>query len=627
MLKTYKYYIVLIFAIIIGAGIIQSLLQDYSNSLKTKNSNELLKFHSDAVIRAKAGIDVYSVLVSSIRSHIENVKVFPNETEFQGFLNDLLRDLNFKDSIVVDYINTNHEFKFVVSPTELDAPGLVGLNVKDLRTEEEIQELNKLMETDKIRLYAPINLREGWTGFPFNFRVKNSENEVVGYFSSILNVKYLLEYFYNGLNSEHFMHSFVVNDSIDITREVIYDNTEIFNTSRDDSYYKNFNVAEEHFIYSDLDRSEEHTSELQSRPHLVYLLSFPTRRSSDLNVKYLLEYFYNGLNSEHFMHSFVVNDSIDITREVIYDNTEIFNTSRDDSYYKNFNVAEEHFIYSDLDVFGLKLTVGSAYKIPPKSPKIVYIVTYIWYGSLSLFSFIVLMQIKKNRSLNNRLILANEEIEEKNNRLKYKLDKINTLIKEIHHRVKNNMQMIANLLTLQEGEYEDPKILAALEQSRNRIQSMALVHEKLYGSTNLQDVNTFEYVNQLIEFIEEIIGNKDILPKKTINISEDIILDSETMSSFGLILNELITNSYKYAFKPNRSNSLEINITPNNGSYILVYSDNGPGLPKDFVLENSDSLGMQLIYILTKQLKSTVSYSNEGKSMFTIEFNNAEAVD
>jgi len=531
MLKTYKYYIVLIFAIIIGAGIIQSLLQDYSNSLKTKNSNELLKFHSDAVIRAKAGIDVYSVLVSSIRSHIENVKVFPNETEFQGFLNDLLRDLNFKDSIVVDYINTNHEFKFVVSPTELDAPGLVGLNVKDLRTEEEIQELNKLMETDEIRLYAPINLREGWTGFPFNFRVKNSENEVVGYFSSIL------------------------------------------------------------------------------------------------NVKYLLEYFYNGLNSEHFMHSFVVNDSIDITREVIYDNTEIFNTSRDDSYYKNFNVAEEHFIYSDLDVFGLKLTVGSAYKIPPKSPKIVYIVTYIWYGSLSLFSFIVLMQIKKNRSLNNRLILANEEIEEKNNRLKYKLDKINTLIKEIHHRVKNNMQMIANLLTLQEGEYEDPKILAALEQSRNRIQSMALVHEKLYGSTNLQDVNTFEYVNQLIEFIEEIIGNKDILPKKTINISEDIILDSETMSSFGLILNELITNSYKYAFKPNRSNSLEINITPNNGSYILVYSDNGPGLPKDFVLENSDSLGMQLIYILTKQLKGTVSYSNEGKSMFTIEFNNAEAVD
>src|SRR5690554_3750858 len=150
MLKTYKYYIVLIFAIIIGAGIIQSLLQDYSNSLKTKNSNELLKFHSDAVIRAKAGIDVYSVLVSSIRSHIENVKVFPNETEFQGFLNDLLRDLNFKDSIVVDYINTNHEFKFVVSPTELDAPGLVGLNVKDLRTEEEIQELNKLMRQIKL---------------------------------------------------------------------------------------------------------------------------------------------------------------------------------------------------------------------------------------------------------------------------------------------------------------------------------------------------------------------------------------------------------------------------------------------------------------------------------------------
>jgi len=246
-------------------------------------------------------------------------------------------------------------------------------------------------------------------------------------------------------------------------------------------------------------------------------------------------------------------------------------------------------------------------------------------GMLKILSNQV-MKLIELRKLNHELKSVYKEIGKKNKDLKINFVKIQTLIKEIHHRVKNNMLMIANLLTFQEKEYDDPQILAALEQSKNRIQSMSLVHEKLYGSASLQDVKTHEYVNQLISFIEDTISNNLIQPKKTIDIPEDIIFDSENMSAIGLILNELITNSYKYAFKPNEDNFLELSISKDKEVYTLVYSDSGPGLPDDFDFEFCDSLGMQLIHILTGQINGEIIYTNEGKSTFHIKFKKAEPI-
>ncbi|NND10793.1 MAG: sensor histidine kinase, partial [Flavobacteriaceae bacterium] len=117
-----------------------------------------------------------------------------------------------------------------------------------------------------------------------------------------------------------------------------------------------------------------------------------------------------------------------------------------------------------------------------------------------------------------------------------------------------------------------------------------------------------------------------LLPKKTIDIPEEIIFDSETMSAIGLILNELITNSYKYAFKPNEDNFLELSISKDKEVYTLVYSDSGPGLPNDFDIEFCDSLGMQLIHILTGQINGEITYTNDGKSTFRIKFKKAEPI-
>lgn len=523
MLKPFRVHIVFIIALLIGALVLQSLLTSHIKSIETEHQDRLQKVHSDAMLRASAGIDVYAALVSSLRSHVKYSNKLPEEADLQSFLKDLIKDLNFNDSIVVSFLDTNHEFKYLFSPTQINAANLKGKNAAEFRPEEEIDKLNMLMKTDKISLFEPINLHEGWAGFPFNFSVKNSNNTTIGYFAPVINVKYLLDYFYTS-------------------------------------------------------------------------------------------------HEEEFVHRFNINDSFDISREVIYDGTSIFNTKRDPQYYKNFNIAPENFVNSNLDVFGIKLNVASAYKKQPIVKSNLAILAYFWYAGLMGLSVLTLVQFFKNQKLNQKLKLANFNIEEKNSQLEKSINHVQTLIKEIHHRIKNNMMMITGLLDMQSNEYEDPKIKKALEQSKNRIQSMSLIHEKLYGSDTLEDIRAIDYIRQLIDYIERTVKNSDIKIKKVINIPGTLTFDGETMVPLGLILNELITNSYKYAFKPNRDNLLNLEMKILDDGYLLTYSDNGPGIPDTIDINNTESLGMQLIVILSEELHGEMTYSKSDLSTFTIPF-------
>ena len=182
------------------------------------------------------------------------------------------------------------------------------------------------------------------------------------------------------------------------------------------------------------------------------------------------------------------------------------------------------------------------------------------------------------------------------------------------------MQMIAGVLSLQQDETSNTAVKTALEQSKSRIHSMALVHEKLYGSVSLKTIKTKEYTEQLLDFVEQIIGRKDLRIEKTISIDDGLIFDGDTTSNLGLILNELVTNSYKHAFTLDKVNTLEVAIQKENDYYLLTYSDNGSGLPENYNFEASESLGTQLILILTDQLNGKMNYSNEGKSTFKIHF-------
>lgn len=524
MFKLFKYHIVLIIALIIGSIVISSLVNSYYEASEQKKINQLNKVHNESVLKAEIGINVYATVVSSIRSYIDNSKYYPSEKQLQNFLFDLTKEINFKDSIAVSLIDTTHTFKYVVGRDKIDPHNLKGRNISEFRSKSEIEKLNRMMYQDSILLFNPINLKEGWAAFPFNFSTKDKNGKTIGYIASVLNVEYLLNSFYNENEDNLFAHRFVVGDSTDVTRNAVFDGTKIYNANFDSQYYKNFGLKDTDFKYT--------------------------------------------------KHNF----------------------------------------------FGLNLKIGTAYKTKPKTDNTIAIFSYLWYALLFVVTIVTMIQFLRNYKLNSQLKIANKNIEIKNSELENSLSKIQTLIKEIHHRVKNNMQMISSLLLMEQNEYNDEKIINALEQSRNRIQSISLVHKKLYGSENLEDVNLEDYINQLIGYIESTIGNNSLIPSKTIQIPQDLKLNGETMMNLGLILNELITNSFKYAFRKNQNNQIIIVITPQNNSLILKYYDNGPGIPDEIDIRNSKTLGLQLIAILTEQLNGSIIYNKGVLNELTIKF-------
>lgn len=184
------------------------------------------------------------------------------------------------------------------------------------------------------------------------------------------------------------------------------------------------------------------------------------------------------------------------------------------------------------------------------------------------------------------------------------------LFKEVHHRVKNNLQVINSLLSLQSANLQDPTVIEIFRESQNRVRSMALIHENLYNSKDLSQVNLSSYIHQLTG---RLFQTYNILTDKVfLNLNiEEIQLDIEQAISCGLIVNELITNSLKYAF-PNHFKdqgliSINMRTQLDNSSVICIeISDNGVGLPAQFELENTETLGFQIVQTLVRQLDGTI---------------------
>lgn len=188
------------------------------------------------------------------------------------------------------------------------------------------------------------------------------------------------------------------------------------------------------------------------------------------------------------------------------------------------------------------------------------------------------------------------------------------LLKEIHHRVKNNLQIISSLLSLQAGTIVDEGALGCLRESQNRVRLMAMIHEKLYRSADIGKINLADYIQDLSSYVTNSYGLDSSRVRLSIDIS-DIFLQTDTAVSCGLIINELISNSLKYAFPKlqdnlaagqtaaNSNNTIEIVAKPTGSDYFFItYKDNGVGLPEEFDVENATTLGLQLISTLTEQI-------------------------
>jgi PAS domain S-box-containing protein len=200
------------------------------------------------------------------------------------------------------------------------------------------------------------------------------------------------------------------------------------------------------------------------------------------------------------------------------------------------------------------------------------------------------------------------------------LEEKELLLKEIHHRVKNNLQVVSSLLKLQAGNAADENIQNILIDSQNRVRSMALVHQKLYQSRDLSQINFPEYLrqlsDQLFNVFKERNGSIELdITAKELNLSIDLAIPC------GLIINELISNSFKYAFPGNRKGCIKIELdTENMNDYTLIISDDGIGLPKDIDFRNTKSLGLQLVNTLVGQIDGSIAMNNHNGTAFTIKF-------
>jgi len=193
------------------------------------------------------------------------------------------------------------------------------------------------------------------------------------------------------------------------------------------------------------------------------------------------------------------------------------------------------------------------------------------------------------------------------------------LLKEIHHRVKNNLQIISSLLNLQLANEKDERIISLLTDCRNRVRSMSLIHEMLYASVSFSHIKFQQYLYKFTEqlsFSYSGIRNKI---KFLIKVEDKFSFNIQEMIPLGLIINEIISNSFKHAF-PEGEGKISIDLDCINDEYVLTISDNGIGLPEHFDGKKQSTLGMQLIYILAEQIDARVNLQNEKGVTFKIQF-------
>lgn len=193
------------------------------------------------------------------------------------------------------------------------------------------------------------------------------------------------------------------------------------------------------------------------------------------------------------------------------------------------------------------------------------------------------------------------------------------LLKEIHHRVKNNLQVISSILNLQSSFVHDDKTLDLLQESRNRIRSMAIIHENLYRTTNFSSIDFAGYILNLATNLSALykLGETDT---ELVYELEPIDLVLDQAVPCGLLLNELITNALKYAFPNGEKGRIRIALKEHESTIYLEVQDNGIGLPQDFEIEKSDTLGLQLVLTLVEQLDGVMAFKSEGGTEFLIKF-------
>jgi two-component sensor histidine kinase len=281
-------------------------------------------------------------------------------------------------------------------------------------------------------------------------------------------------------------------------------------------------------------------------------------------------------------------------------------------------------------VIGIVVLYGETSQVLPLSPPTPLRPIFIWLlQNVYLIFFAILLHLafrsltdalKRARDNEHKLIIEVAERKRAEDQIKISLREKEVLLQEIHHRVKNNLQVVSSLLNLQAGYIEDPQALEIFKESQHRVRSMALIHEKLYRSEGLARIDFAEYIRDLSAYL---LRSQNAHGRGIgLNIeADDVFLAIDKAVPCGLILNELVSNSLKHAFPNGQTGEIRIELrTDQKQQLILKVGDSGIGFPEDIDFCNTTSLGLQLVNTLVNQLDGTIELSRNNGTEFKIRF-------
>lgn len=230
-----------------------------------------------------------------------------------------------------------------------------------------------------------------------------------------------------------------------------------------------------------------------------------------------------------------------------------------------------------------------------------------WSNTINTQGFLVgiAQDITQKKVLEEKLFRKNKENE--------------LLLKEVHHRVKNNLQIISSMLNLQFNSIDDPRVLEALAKSKARINSMAIIHTKIYLSKNLDSIDFDDYLNQLSTTIQDSysFGNRIEL----VIVKSGVVLDIDLTINLGLIITELLTNAYKHAFPKSKKGRINVELkTGSANKYQLIIQDNGVGINSSLNSNRKKSLGLEIVDALTEQINGTIETESVEGVKYLIKF-------
>jgi len=224
------------------------------------------------------------------------------------------------------------------------------------------------------------------------------------------------------------------------------------------------------------------------------------------------------------------------------------------------------------------------------------------------------------REANARLELELNERKRVEARITASLQEKEVLLKEVHHRVKNNLQVISSLLYLQSDKIKDQQAIEIFRDSQNRVRSMALIHEKLYQAKDLAKIDLSSYLHSLIGYLFRSYGTNASGIRLQVH-AENVFLGIDMAMPCGLIINELVSNALKHAFPAGRNGEISIELSRHSQNcYMLCVRDNGVGMKPEISLDNAPTLGLQLVNTLVQQMDGTVELERNGGTAFNIRF-------